>query len=223
MPFPLCRLALAALLALPLAGRADPFVNDLTFASEAAFLAHAGSVAFESFEGLAATPRAASPIVTARFTLVPGEAPIGVQDGPDSPLSGFGSAAVDGTHYVSVYLPGVPQGTLHLQLAAPTTAVGFYITDVGEAPGEIGLRTNAGGYSSGVLMATFPPLQGNGNVQFIGLTQSVAFTQLDITVTGVDDAYGLDKVYVSAVPEPAQAGLLAAGLLLLGGRLLRRR
>lgn len=186
---------------------------DAGFTSEGDFIAAAGATSFESFEQLPTGPRAVSAITTPLFTISTATTPIGVlQTGVNSPVDGFGSAATDGIHYVSAYLPNVSQGTLTFTLAAPSKAFGLYLTDIGETDGQIILRTNAGAFSSDLIAGTHPPLLPNGYVRFVGFTQDQAFTQVTLTVTGVDDAYGLDKVYVSAVPEPASALLMGLGL-----------
>jgi hypothetical protein len=211
------------LTALALLGATAAHAADSAFHDEAAFLLGAGSVAFESFETLAARSRSLDPIVTARFTIRTGGAPIGVQSGADTPDPGFGAAAVDGSHYVSVYLPGQPQGSIRFDLAAPSRAFGLYLADAGEAAGQITFQTNAGAFTTTLVVGEAPPLLPNGNVRFIGFTQDQAFTQVTLTVTGLDDAYGVDKVYVSAVPEPASAALLGLGLAGIAARRSRRR
>jgi len=197
---------------------------DATYGSEASFVAAVAGATIESFETLAARMRTVAPVLTAGFTVSSSTTPVGVQSGVDTPEAAFGAVATAGTHFLSVYLPPVgnvlqPQGTLVFDLAAPATAFAFNITDVGEVAGVVRLATNAGAYAGGVDLVTYPPTFANGNVQFVGLQQSVPFTRVSLTVTGLDDAYGLDKVYVlTAVPEPASALLLLAGGALLAAR-----
>jgi hypothetical protein len=208
-----CLPLLAALSAAPgLAAAADQ-----SFSSEAAFLLATGATSFESFESLAGAARSLAPIVAPLLTVTPIDAPVGVQTGPASPENGFGAVATEGSHYLSVYLPNLPQGSLRITLAAPATAFGFNISDLGETAGTLTLQTNAGGFAGGLTLASYPALLGNGNVQFFGIQQDTPFTEILLTASGVDDAFGLDKLYVSAVPEPAHAALLLAGLGLLAG------
>jgi hypothetical protein len=189
-----------------------------TFSTEASFVAAAGAASIESFETLAPRVRSTAPLNTALFTLTGGATPIGVQTGVDNPEPAFGAVATEGLRFVSVYLPNQPQGTLVFDLLTPARAFGFNITDVGETNGTVTLRTDAGAYVGGVNVATYPPQFTNGNVQFLGLTQDLPFSRVFLTVTGLDDAYGLDKIYVTAVPEPAAALLMVMGLAALAAR-----
>lgn len=204
----------AALLALPQAAHAA----NATFNTEASFLAAAGSTQLESFETLAPSLRSNATVVAPLFSLTGLTAPIGVQSAADSPNDGYGATATDGTHYVTVYLPNQPQGTLRFDLVSPSTVFGFNIVDVGEISGTLSLSTNSGAFTSDQILATYPPTFGNGNVQYFGLTQDQPFTQVFLTVTGLDDAFGIDKVSVSAVPEPTSALLLLSGLVALRRR-----
>ena len=198
------------------------YAADSGFTSEASFVAAAGSTVIESFETTPGRSRGFSPVITPLLTATPGIAPVGVQTAPDSPETGFGAFAPDGTRYLSVYLPGAAQGTLRLDFATPTQVAGFNIIDVGETSGTVSLRTDTGFFSPGATFLSFPPTVGNGTVFFVGLTQTIAFSQLFIEVTGVDEAYGIDKVYLTPVPEPATAASLLLGIALLA-RLRARR
>ena len=196
-----------------------------TFLTESSFVAAAGAVSIESFEATAARLRGTVALVTPRFTLTGGTTPIGVQNGVNNPEEAFGAVATDGVRFVSVYLPNQSQGTLVFDLAAPTTVFGFNITDTGETSGAISLRTDTGAYVGGINLATYPPGLANGNVQFFGLTQDLAFSRVFLTVTGVDDAYGLDKIYLSsvtAVPEPATVLLMGLGFAALALKVRRK-
>ena len=195
-----------------------------TFISEAAFVAAAGSTVIESFEALAARNRVLSSVTTPLLIATPDVAPLGVQTGPNSPENGFGAAATDGTHYLSIYLPNLSQGLLRFDFSTPTKVFGLNLMDIGEVTGVITLRTGNGAYAGGVTMLGFPPTVGSGAVYFVGLTQDVAFTTVFLDVTGLDEAYGVDKVYLqAAVPEPATALSLLAGLSTIGLLARRRR
>lgn len=208
------------LLALALLGAATAQAADNSFDDVTSFLAGAGSTARESFETQPGRPRTLDPISTPLFTIGTTTTPIGVQTGPDAPDAGFGAHAVgDGSRYLSVYLAGQPQGPITFQLAAPATAFGLYLVDVGETSGQIIFKTNAGAFSGTGLSVEATP-QANGGVRFLGFTQTQAFTQVTLTVTGIDEAYGVDQVYVSAVPEPTSALLMSLGL---AGLLAARR
>ena len=195
--------------------------GDAHFTDEAAFAAAAGSLSIEGFESFAPIVRSSAAVLAPRFTLSALSAGIGIQDGPDSPSTGFGGVATDGTHWVSVYLPGQAPGTLRFDLQAGSRAFGLNLSDLGETDGTVSLSTDVGAFAGGVTLLSYPPTQGEGVVQFVGLTQAQAFRHVYLTVTGIDEAYGIDRVQLAAVAEPAPAAMAAAGLLLLA--LARRR
>jgi PEP-CTERM motif len=180
------------------------------------------SETIESFETTAPRLRSTDPLATPLFTLTGGTTPIGVQSGINMPEEAFGAVPTNGLRFLSVYLPNQPQGTLVFDLTSPAKAFGFNITDVGETAGVITLRTDTGAYAAGITVATFSSNLGNGNVQFYGLTQDQPFTRVFLTVTGLDDAYGLDKIYVTAVPEPGSVLLMALGVAALVRQARRR-
>ena len=194
-----------------------------TYSDEGVFTTATGAASFESFENVVARVRGAAPVGVSGFTVTPDAATLGVLDGPDSPETTFGSAATDGTKALFIYQPGVPTGTLRFDLNSPTTFFGFDLIDAGETDGFVIVRTNAGETLSDLTLASYPPTFGNGNVQFLGFSQATPFTQVFLTITGVDEAYALDKVYVQSVPEP---GVLVTGLVSaapLGFLIIRRR
>lgn len=199
-----------------------------TYNNEAAFVSGTGSTTFESFETLPGSSRTPGASVVAPLVSVTAlTAPVGVNTGPSTPDDAFGAVATDGSHFLSVYAPGVSPGTLRFDFANPTNAFGLNLTDLFEAAGSLVLRTNVGEFSSGVTLFNSTGGLANGNVLFFGLSQDVAFTQLFLTVQGgIDEAFGIDQVYVSspaAIPEPSSALLLMAGLAAWGGLRSRQR
>lgn len=199
------------------------FAQLTTYHDQAAFLSAAGATTMESFEELAPSPRGADPISVAAFTVTPEPGLIGILDGP---ADGFGASATDGTKFLLSYRPSLPAGTLRFDLAAPTTAFGFFLIDDGETDGLVSLHTNAGETLGDMTVLQAPPILPNGNVAFFGFVQSTPFSQVFLTSTGIDDSFGLDQVYTAAapvaVPEPGM-WLIGAAALLPGIRPLLRR
>lgn len=201
---------------------------DATFLDETSFQAAAGTTLMESFEVVASRLRANTAIVAPTLTVNPlNGAMIGIQDGSNTPGDGFGSYATQGSKYLLSYVDPVSgslqsTGTLHFALNGPTRAFGLTITDLGEANGTVTLKTGGGAFSGGVNLISFP-LQPSGTGQFfVGLTQDASFTDVYLTVSGLDEAYGVDRVLVTAVPEPAEYALLLAGLVLVGAASRRK-
>jgi len=217
------RLSLAlgsALAVLP----AVTLASNLTFTSEAAFDAAAGATVLESFETLTTRVRTtATPIVTPLFSLSSPLAGLGVLDGPLSPQDGFGAFATDGVKYVSAYRANQPLGTLTFDLSAPALAFGFDLTDIEVSGALISISTDTGFFSGGVTLETVSSNNANGSLRFFGFTQDLAFSRVSLTITGFDEAVGLDAVKIAAapVPLPTTALVLGSGLVALGS--LRRR
>ena len=137
------------------------------YTNEASFRAAVPLAMVESFESLAGSVRSLSPVVAPLLTVRPGIAPIGVQTAPDTPNPGFGAFATDGTHYLSVYLPNLAQGTVMFDLASPTKGFGLNLIDIGETAGTVTLTTDTGAFAAGTVLLSFPPTVGNGAVYFI--------------------------------------------------------
>ena len=205
----------------------SPSLAQLTiYTSEASYLAAAGNVSFESFEGVTPRVRSTDPVTVSAFTVTPSPGLLGVQNGANSPETGFGASAIDGNQYLFMYRPNLSAGTLQFDFTHPTNTFGFYITDAGETSGSLTFHTNAGESVNETTLITYPPTLANGNVEFFGITQATPFTSLSFTSTGIDDSYGMDKVYTRSVSVPAPGSLAIAcvgGFVGLFGRLRRRR
>ncbi len=223
------RTLVATLTACMTLGATQVRAADATFTNESLFQAAAGSTAMESFETVAARLRANASVAAPSLTVNPlFGAMIGIQDASNSPGDGFGSYATDGARYLLSYVDPISgnfqsTGTLHFALNAPTRAFGLTLTDIGEVDGTVVLRTGVGAFVAGTTLLSFPLQTGNGGQFFIGLTQAAAFTDVYLTVSALDEAYGVDRILVASVPEPAEYALMLAGLALVGAAARRKR
>jgi hypothetical protein len=221
---PVARAAALALAAATATTALQAVAADALFTTQAGFVAATAGASTESFESLAGASRSLAPIVAPLFTLSTVATPIGLQVGFNTPDADFGAFATDGTHYVSVYRPNVAQGSITFTLLGPSTAFGLVLTDMGEVSGTVTLTTDSGAYAGGAVLLSFPPTFASGATHFAGLTQDTPFSVVTLTVTGIDEAYGLDAVRVlAAVPEPASALTLLGGLAGLAGFAAWRR
>lgn len=196
------------------------------YEDEAAFRSAHPGLGFESFESVAGRPRSGNAVTAGGLTVTPdGNALLGVQTGSLSPEDGFGSGATHGSRYLFSYLANQPTGTLRFDFTTPTRAFGLNLTDIGEVAGEIQLQTDTSGLLEPLVVRSFDSgnLLPNGSVLFIGLSQDIPFSSVTLTITGNDDAYGLDKVYVQSVPEPGEWAMMLAGLVPLAVMARRRR
>ena len=194
-----------------------------TFHDQTTFLAAAGAVNVESFEGAAISPRSANPLSLAAFTITPAPGLIGVLDGP---AGGFGASATDGTKFLLSYRENQPAGTLRFDLNAPATAFGFFLIDDGEIDGLVSLHTDAGETLTETTVLQAPPILSNGNVAFFGFVQNTPFSQVFLTSTGIDELVwtrsgvyhrrdrraGTGRSPVRAGPRLARCRLAAAAL-----------
>jgi hypothetical protein len=195
---------------------------DAVFTNQGSFLASASGLQMESFETLAGRTLDAAPVVAPLMTLSVSLPGIGVQSAVNAPQTGYGASPSDGTHYVLVYAVATAPGVLTFDLARPSTAFGLTISDIGDGGARfVRLATDAGTYTSGVNVLSFSGGQASGASFFLGLTQDTPFTRVQLFTNGFDEAYGIDGVYVNAVPEPATWALWLGGAGLLAWR--RRR
>jgi hypothetical protein len=215
------QLALAmSLAAVPALGHAA----NLTFDDASAFASAAGTLLVESFETATPSVRIAGvPVITSLLAVSSSVTPIGVQSGANAPSDGFGAFATDGVQYLSAYREGLGIGTLRFDLAAPTRAFGFDLTDIEVTGGLIGLKTDIGGFEGGVLLETVSGNVNNASRRFFGITQDDPFSTVFVTITGIDDAVGIDNIRIAAVPLPAPALLLGAGVAALAAARRRKQ
>lgn len=196
----------------------------ITYNSEASYTSTTGAVNFESFEGLAGRARQVADVVTPSFT-ISSTGLVGIQTAANSPGFGNGSFASDGNQYLYVYTPNVTPADLVFTFSSAINSFGFYITDTDEDPGVISVTTNLGEASSGLTLATLTGTSGNGSLIFLAFSQDIGFTQVRLSNSTIDDAFGIDKVYSTALstPLPAAAWLFGTGLIALGSNRRRKQ
>ena len=188
------------------------------YKDETLFLATTGTTDIEGFESLSPRARLDTPIVTPSFTVTPDPGLIGIQDTPI-----FDAHATEGTKFLLVYRENQVSG-IRIDLNAPTRIFGFTITDWndGSGGGVLSLRTNVGEAQGTIVLDN--PASGfpSGNEHFYGIVQDTPFTQVFLSNTVLDDAFGIDAVRTKAVPSPGALSTLLMGAI-PGLLLLRRR
>lgn len=202
----------------------------IVYRDEASFLAAAGNVTMESFEGLGAFE--ADVVVVDGFTLTnlkPGIDKLRVNDRQEDvhPTDGVMVASWD-VHE--------PKGGLQFAFGLPTDVLGFTLIDPVDQgdPGEpdIMMILSDLGESAVVVEGLLPSY---GEV-FFGLISDEPFSLAELNHTGLRlDGIGIDAVYFRPIdpgftqepepdlPEPATVSLAAIGVLALGGYVKKRR
>lgn len=204
-------------------------------AAHSAFVGAAGILGTQGFESLAlgAVPSSfAIGGVTASFVNTAQNGYSVIASGVNGLYSTF---ATSGSQYLdSLSDNGSTYYTISFN--TPVRALGFYVSDVsdwlntgGSIPNlKLNLTQVSGGASLDLANGTDPNTIVNGNVSFIGVIDPAnAITGFSISsaasIPGAD-AIGIDNLQVSPVPEPSQAALMLAGILVLGGlQFLRTR
>lgn len=189
----------------------------LTYIDPASFLAAAGAIRTEAFEGYAAdlNPDNGTVLNLGAFT-AQGRWTL---DTPTLRLD------IDGSN--NLFLDVSYGGWAALNFAEPITAFGAWFRRV---PASIALDASGlQGYGSYQLLTRLTPsASADGTPQFIGFTADQPFNRVVFEGTGCcSGSFALDNVAYAAsltpVPEPSSWALMAAGLLGLLGLSLRAR
>jgi len=215
--------ALAAAAVLACAAVPPAFATPVIFDTESTFLAAAGSVSTEGFEGLTATNDFgfARTFSLDDFTFTLGT-PNSLSGGGVRNTPFLGAHATDGVNFIvdstsSGVLGNGSTFPVVLTFVHPINRFGIHITDFGDDDSELGalvFNTDVG--SSGYTPLT--PLA-DGNTQFFGMTDTAAFhtIQIFLHIGGGNFNVGYDQVSYGSpagtpLPEPATLALLGLGL-----------
>jgi len=187
----------------------------ITYTNETDFLSAAGATILEDFESFGIIPLQETPISTTYF------------DVATTPILGGTSSflridagtvgeihTIDGTRTLVAGSMSLDPFMLTFDLVAPTTFVGFWVTDFGDGgAGNLSFTNNAG---DSFVIASSP--LANGNELFFGMVNDTSsFTSFSLVKTSTDDGFGVDRIFLSQVPIPAALWLFGSGLLGLIG------
>lgn len=184
----------------------------IAFMNEAAFLAAAGSVTVESFEGSAGTNLTS--LTTPNFQLQHTGSTFSVLSAP----SPFGTFATDGVRYLEEDSAGFVNEFQFTGFAEPLAAFSLDITDYGDF-GTLPLVLTING-TTPFTIATSP--RPNGNLLYFGVV-ATGVDQITNVRLSSGDAIGIDRVSIAAVPEPSTLLILGTGIVLLIGHVRFRR
>lgn len=188
-----------------------------TYNDEATFLAAAGPLDMESFEGLTATnniSQANSFALPGFVVSHPGTPDMGVFN----TTPGWGGHATDGSNYINYQSSGGE--TLTFNFTSAIDSFGINVTDWGDfGSGSLTFSNDAG---DSATMALAP--LGDDNEFFFGAISAFDFTVVELTNSIAGEAYSFDEVYYGQaggdIPLPSTITLLALGL---AGLAVRRR
>ena len=164
----------------------------VTFTDESTFLASSDAVVVEGFESSSGTN--ISSLSTPNFLITHSQS-FSVLGAP----SPFGTFAIDGTNFIEESLAGVANEFRFDGFAAPLTSFGLFVTDYGDF-GIESLTLTIDDANAFVIASQ--PLA-DGNSLFFGVVATGGDKFSKVTLRS-DDAIGIDRVSVSAVPEPSR-------------------
>ena len=187
----------------------------ITYTNETAFLSAVGTTILEDFESFGIVPLQETPISTTYFDV----ATTPILGGTSSFIRiDAGTAGdihtIDGIRTLVAGSTSLAAFTLSFDLAAPTTFVGFWVTDFGDGgAGNLSFTSNAG--DSFVIASSS---LANGDELFFGMVNDTSsFTSFSLVKTSTDDGFGVDRIFLSQVPIPPALWLFGSGLLGLIG------
>lgn len=198
-------------------GTGGPFPNSA--AAQASFLSAASgfgplkTISFEDLPSGYSANFAAAPGVSIALTGDNvGAGYSGVSANTLGSLYGFNTTQ-GGTKWL-----GFPLGTATFTFEQPTFVFGAYFSGLQSGFGSTLEVT----FNNGSNQLFNVPVNVSGGAGYWGVTSEIGFSSITINRPG-SDAWGIDDVTISAVPEPSAYAMLLAGLGMMGFMVRRRK